>query len=128
MLKKGGGGWSVVRVPDSALVPEGAGVRAAGGLYVGVCVCEACGFVCGVGELLGWYGVECTCAARGLQVRQDGAVACDELCVGPAASCDLRRAVVEPSSFVVGCAGWALHRLRCWVMWILQVAERGDAG
>ena len=21
-----------------------------------------------------------------------------------------------------------LHRLRCWVMWILQVAERGDAG
>ena len=66
MLKKGGGGWSVVRVPDSALVPEGAGVRAAGGLYVGVCVCEACGFVCGVGELLGWYGAECTCAARGL--------------------------------------------------------------
>ena len=56
MLKKGGGGWSVVRVPDSALVPEGAGVRAAGGLYVGVCVDEACGFVCGVGELLGWYG------------------------------------------------------------------------
>ena len=48
MLKKGGGGWSVVRVPDSALVPEGAGVRAAGGLYVGVCVYEACGFVCGV--------------------------------------------------------------------------------
>ena len=39
MLKKGGGGWSVVGVPDSALVPEGAGVRAAGGLYVGVCVC-----------------------------------------------------------------------------------------
>ena len=61
MLKKGGGGWSVVRVPDSALVPEGAGVRAAGGLYVGVRVCEACGFVCGVGELLGWYGAECTC-------------------------------------------------------------------
>ena len=54
--KKGGRGWSVVGVPDSALVPEGAGVRAAGGLYVGVCVCEACGFVCGVGELLGWYG------------------------------------------------------------------------
>ena len=26
---------------------------AAGGLYVGVCVCEACGFVCGVGELWG---------------------------------------------------------------------------
>ena len=66
MSKKGGGGWSVVRVPDSALVPEGAGVRAAGGLYVGVCVYEACGFVCGVGELLGWYGAECTCAARGL--------------------------------------------------------------
>ena len=43
-------------VPDSALVPEGAGVRAAGGLYVGVCVYEACGFVCGVGELLGRYG------------------------------------------------------------------------
>ena len=66
MLNKGGRGWSVVGVPDSALVPEGAGVRAAGGLYVGVCVCEACGFVCGVGELLGWYGAECTCAARGL--------------------------------------------------------------
>ena len=31
-----------------------------------VCVYEACGFVCGVGELLGWYGAECTCAARGL--------------------------------------------------------------
>ena len=58
MLKKGGGGWSVVRVPDSALVPEGAGVRAAGGLYVGVCVHEACGFVCGVGQLLGRYGAE----------------------------------------------------------------------
>ena len=40
----------------------------------------------------------------------------------------LRRAVVESSSFAVGRAGWALHRLRCWVMWILQVAERGDAG
>ena len=26
VLKKGGGGWSVVGVPDSALVPEGAGV------------------------------------------------------------------------------------------------------
>ena len=52
----------------------------------------------------------------------------NELCVGPAAPCDLRRAVVESSSFAVGCAGWALHRLRCWVMWILQVAERGDAG
>ena len=48
--------------------------------------------------------------------------------MGPAASCDLRRAVVESSSFAVGCAGWALHRLRCWVMRILQVAERGDAG
>ena len=34
--------------------------------YVGVCVYEACGFVCGVGELLGWYGVEGTGAARGL--------------------------------------------------------------
>ena len=66
--------------------------------------------------------------AEGLWVRQDGAVACNELCVGPAASCDLRRAVVESSSFVVGCAGWALHRLRCWVIRILQVAERGDAG
>ena len=59
---------------------------------------------------------------------KNGAVACNELCVGPAASCDLRRAVVESSSFAVGRAGWALHRLRCWVMWILQVAERGDAG
>ena len=48
--------------------------------------------------------------------------------MGPAAACDLRRAVVESSSFAVGRAGWALHRLRCWVMWILQVAERGDAG
>ena len=51
---------------DSALVPEGAGVRAAGGLYVGVRVCEACGFVCGVGQLLGRYGAEGSGAARGL--------------------------------------------------------------
>ena len=58
--------WSVVGVPDSALVPEGAGVRAAGGLYVGVRVCEACGFVCGVGQLLGRYGAEGSGAARGL--------------------------------------------------------------
>ena len=36
--------------------------------------------------------------------------------------------VVESSSFAVGRVGWALHRLRCWVMRILQVAERGDAG
>ena len=64
MLKKGGGGWSVVGVPDWALVPEGAGVRAAGGLYVGVCVCEACGFVCGVGELLGRFGAEGTTTPR----------------------------------------------------------------
>ena len=34
MLKKGGGGWSVVRVPDSALVPEGAGVH-----YARLAVC-----------------------------------------------------------------------------------------
>ena len=46
--------------------PEGAGVRAAGGLYVGVRVCEACGFVCGVGQLLGRYGAEGSGAARGL--------------------------------------------------------------
>ena len=33
---------------------------------MGVCVYVPCGFVCGVGELLGWYGAEYTCAARGL--------------------------------------------------------------
>ena len=62
------------------------------------------------------------------RVRQDGAVACNELCVGPAASCDLRRAVVESSSFASGRADWALRRLRGWVIWVLQIAERGDAG
>ena len=47
--------------------------------------------------------------------------------MGPAASCDLRRAVVESSSFAVGRADWALRRLRGWVIWVLQIAERGDA-
>ena len=52
-------GWSVVGVPDSALVPEGAGVAAAGGLSVGVRLCV------GVGELLGRYGAEGSGAACG---------------------------------------------------------------
>ena len=68
--------------------------------------------------------------ARVLHVgrRLANTAGCVRLCVRPAASCDLRRVVVESSSFAVGRAGWALHRLRCWVMWDLQVAERGDAG
>ena len=55
--------WSVVGVPDTqtrlslwyqrARVYDATGWRCT---YVGVCVYEACGFVCGVGELLGWYG------------------------------------------------------------------------
>ena len=61
--------WAVIELQHHPCRPfHPHPVCAAGGLYMGVRVCEACGFVCGVGELLGWYGAECTCtcAACGL--------------------------------------------------------------
>ena len=75
-----------------------------------------------------WGGTVRNARVLHVACRLANTVACNELCVGPAASCDLRRAVVESSSFAVGRAGWALRRLRCWVIWVLQVAGRGDAG
>ena len=48
--------------------------------------------------------------------------------MGPAASCHLWWVVVESSSFASGRAAWALRRLRGWVIRVLQIAERGDAG
>ena len=44
--------------------------------------------------------------------------------MGPAASCHLWWVVVESSSFAPGCAGWALRRLRGWVIRVWQIAER----
>ena len=42
--------------------------------------------------------------------------------------CHLWWVVVESSSFASGRAGWALRRLRGWVIRVLQIAECGDAG
>ena len=124
MLKKGGRGWSVVGVPDSALVPEGAGVRAAGGLlWASVSVRRAA--LCAA-SVSSWGGTVRKARALhvGCRLANTARLRATSFAWGLRRPAICGGSPVEPSSFAPGCAGWALRRLRGWVIRVWQIAER----